>query len=201
MTRATPRSRSATTKLALPSSGAGTASTVNTAASPQQRDRRGRQEHVDGEQRHQDRAPVKDHLRHQGLGRREAEVDQQVAQSMCEVEEGQRDQNQQVELHDRVAQEADPGVVMAIRDTHDAQRPENPLDQDVDWYEECSDHTALRKHEPPKQVGQSRLVLDLLAHRPNPMRIAPITTDATNHMPNIAATITPDGSGLSNTFT
>src|SRR5487761_159190 len=92
---------------------------------------------------------------------------------------------------------------MAIRDTHDAQRPEYPLDQDVDRDQDRRQHAALGEHEPPEKVRERRLVLDLsyvLAHLPNPMRTAPITIDATSHRPNCDMTIRRDGTGLSNTL-
>ena len=72
-------------------------------------------------------------------------------------------------------------------------------------------HAALRKHEPPEQVGIRRLVLDRgvtvldgdglgLAHRPNQISTAPMTSDAMSHIPNCERTIRRDGTGLSRTL-
>src|ERR1700674_1398691 len=93
-------SRSATRKLALPSSGARNDSTVNTRRSPEgQRSRRHEQPHRD--QGHGNRTPIEDDLRQDALRRRHAEIDQQVTEPVREMEEREGDQGEQVELHDR----------------------------------------------------------------------------------------------------
>src|SRR5712664_271902 len=111
MTRPTPWSSSKTAKLALPSSGAGIASTVNIALT--QSDRNGRQKNPDGDQRDHDRTAVKDDLSGQALCGMQAKVDEQVAQAVREVKERRRDEHQQVQLDDGVAEQHDPGVVVA----------------------------------------------------------------------------------------
>src|ERR1044072_1554845 len=113
MTMATWRSVSATRKLALPSSGAGIASTVymplrRFAPPPYsvgrslERDRGGREQNVDRQQRDGDRSAVEKDLRGTPLRSVHSEVDDQVAQPVREVEERNRDQHEQVELDDRV---------------------------------------------------------------------------------------------------
>src|ERR1700680_1860035 len=198
MTTATRRSGSATRKLALPSSGARIVSTVNMRRSPQ-RYRRRRQEHPHGEQRHRHRAPIEDHLRRHTFGCRHAEIDQQVAQPVREMEEREGDEDEQVELHDRVGQDADPGVVVAINHRHYPQGPKDPLDDDVHWQDERDQSAALREHEPPEQVtqGHLRCPVGFLVHRPNPIRTAPMTIEATNQSPNIVRTIARGGTGRS----
>src|SRR5437763_2572197 len=160
ITMPSPRSGSATTKLALPSSGARTTSTVNIRLA--KLDRNGREEDVDRGQRHHGRAAVEDHLRGDALRGGDAEVDEQVAQAMGEVKERKRDQDEQVELHQRVAEDADPGVVVAVDDRHDAQWAEDALDQHVHGDEQGGDDSALGEHEPPEEMHQRRsLGLDL----------------------------------------
>src|SRR5205814_10679506 len=102
MTRPTPRSGSATRKLELPSSEAGIASTVYTSLA--EGDGRGRDEDVDRDQRDRHRAAVEKRLRGHALGRVEAEVDEQVAQAVREMEEREGDQDEKVELDQRVAE-------------------------------------------------------------------------------------------------
>src|SRR5579864_2963325 len=104
MTTPTPRSVSATRKLVFPSSGAGMASIVNIRLA--QRDRHCREEDPDRDQGDHDGAAVKDRLGGHALCRRHPEVDQQVAQPVREMEEGNRDQDQQVELDYGVAENA-----------------------------------------------------------------------------------------------
>src|ERR1700694_4836915 len=115
-TNPTPLSGSATRKLLFPSSWAGIAWTVNTAI-PTSLGRWAA------------------HLRRQSARRRHPQTDQEVTQPVREVEESQRYEGEQVELHDRVAEDADPGVVVAIHHMDHAQRPENALHQDV-----CREH-------------------------------------------------------------
>src|SRR5215472_5134656 len=94
-------SRSMTRKLALPSSSARTTSTLNTGESAEERD--GREQNPDGDENHDDRAAVEDHLCRDALRGRHTKVGEQVAQAVREVEESERDEHQQVELHQRVA--------------------------------------------------------------------------------------------------
>src|SRR5260370_11977859 len=110
MTSPTPRSVSATRKLALPSSDAGIASTVYIGSAA---DRDGRQENPDRDQGDQDRSAVEDDLRGHAPRGLQAQVDQQVADAVREVEERHRDEDQQVELDDRLAEGGGPGVVVA----------------------------------------------------------------------------------------
>src|SRR5258708_34685447 len=112
MTSPTPRSVSATRKLALPSSDAGIASTVYIGSAA---DRDGRQENPDRDQGDQDRSAVEDDLRGHAPRGLQAQVDQQVADAVREVEERHRDEDQQGELDDRVAEGGGPGVVVAGR--------------------------------------------------------------------------------------
>src|SRR2546430_7669067 len=93
ITMPVPCSGSATTKLALPSSGARTTSTVNIPLVELDRD--GREEDVDRDQRHHDGAAVEDHLRGDALRGGNAEVDEQVAQPMGEGEERKREKEEQ----------------------------------------------------------------------------------------------------------
>src|SRR2546423_3151985 len=116
ITRPTPLSVSATRKLALPSSGAGIASTVYIAL---ERDGRRGQENVDRQKDDEDGAAVEDDLGRNALGGRHAEVDEQVAEAVREVEEGHRDQDEQIELHDRVADDVGVGKT---GNAHEAQR-------------------------------------------------------------------------------
>src|SRR5207247_55797 len=90
----TPRSWSATRKLELPSSEAGTASTVYTSLA--ERDGRGREEDVDRDQRDRHRAAVEKRLRGHALGGVESEVDEEVAQAVREMEERKGDLDEQV---------------------------------------------------------------------------------------------------------
>src|SRR6267143_7150593 len=101
MTRPTPCSSSKTAKLALPSSGAGIASTVNMSLPKSNGD--GREKHPDRDERDHHGAAVEDGLRGHALRRVHPEVDQQVAQAVREVEERDRDQHQQVKLDDGIA--------------------------------------------------------------------------------------------------
>src|SRR5713226_8533294 len=98
MTRPTPCSSSKTAKLALPSSPAGIASTVNIS------ERDGGEEHPDRDERDHHCAAVKDNLRGHALGVVHAKVNQQIAAAVREMEERHRDQHQQVELDDWVAE-------------------------------------------------------------------------------------------------
>src|SRR5712692_1544544 len=163
-----------------------------------ERDRSGRQQHPDRDRRDHDRAAVKDHLRRQRPGCGHPEIDQEVAQPVREVEERERDEGEQVELHDRVAQDVYPGVVMPIHHVDDAQRPKHALDQDLDREHEGGQPAPIGEEEPPEQVGNGRLLTlrGVVVHRANPMRTAAITTDATSHSPNIVATIARGGTGL-----
>src|SRR2546430_9037869 len=214
MTRPTPRSWSATRKLELPSSEAGTASTVYTSLA--QRDGRGREEDVDRDQRDRDRAAVEKRLRGHALGGVESEVDEEVAQAVREMEERKGDQDEQIELDQRVAEHVDPRVVVAVDDVHEAQRAEDALDQDVDGDEEGGDPPALREHEPPEEVHQSwsaplrRLRrhlpmngegLGTLTHRANQMRTKPTTREASAHIPNMASEMSLEGMVRSRTLT
>src|SRR6202165_333884 len=201
MTTASRRAGSARRKLALPSSGARIASTVNTRRSPQG-DRGGRQKHPHGNQRHRHRAPVEDDLRRRAFGSRHAEIDQQVAQTVREMKERQGDQHEQVQLHDRVAQDADPGVIVSIHHGDNVQGSEDPLDQDVHRQHKGGKPAALREHKPPEQVAQRHLrrPFRFLDHRPNPIRTAPMTIDATSQRKNIVATIALGGTGRSSTL-
>src|SRR5450631_1197143 len=164
-TSPTPRSGSATRKLAFPSSGARNASTVNTASSADG-DRRGCQEDPDRDQRDGNRSAVEDHLRGDALGPGHAKVDEQVAQAVREKEERHSDQDQEVQLHDRVAQDAYPSVVVAVHHGHDAKRSENPLDEDVNRDQQRGQDASLREHEPPEEVHQGGplFVCDFRAH-------------------------------------
>src|SRR6202011_35031 len=108
-TKPTPLSVSATRKLLFPNSDAGTASTVYMALP--ERDWDGGQEHPDRDGRDHNCAAVEDHLRRQGSRRGHPQVDEQIAQPMREMEERHGNQDQQVEINDRVAEDADPGVV------------------------------------------------------------------------------------------
>src|SRR2546430_17137114 len=111
ITMPAPCSGSATTKLALPSSGARTTSTVNIPLAELDRD--GREEDVDRDQRHHDGAAVEDHLRGDALRGGNAEADGQGAQPKGEVEEKKRDQDEQGQLNHGGAEEPAPGGVRA----------------------------------------------------------------------------------------
>src|ERR1700716_434419 len=196
-TKPPPRSVSATRKLLFPNSEAGTASTVYMALP--ERDRRGRQEDPDCEGSDHDSAAVEDHLRRYGFRGRHPKVDEQVAQSMREMEERHSDEDKKVELHNRVAEDADPGVVVAVDHRHNSERAEYALDQDVDRHEDRGDHPTLREQEPPDEVGIGGLgvlgVADIV-HLANPTRTAAITAEATNHAANCDSTINRDGTPL-----
>src|SRR5579859_2225034 len=189
-----PRSASTMRKLAFPSSGAGSASTVNIHLSPY-RHRSRRQQDPDRDERDQHCTAVENHLRGRALGGRDAQVDEQVAQSVGEVKEGQRDQHEQVQLHDGIAEQADPGVVVTVDHVHEPERPQDALDQDVDRDEHSGDHAALREHEPPEQVREGGFagVSSLGAHRPNQISTKPITIEASAHRPNCDSTINLEG--------
>src|SRR5428012_19175 len=92
MPTAMPRPGAATRKLALPSSGARLASTVKTRRLPQ-RDRRRRQEHPYGDERHHHSAPIEEDLRRRAFTCRHAEIDEQVAQPVREMEKRERDED------------------------------------------------------------------------------------------------------------
>src|SRR5260370_12635291 len=203
MTSPTPRSVSATRKLELPSSGAGIASTVYTALAA---DRDGRQENPDRDQGDQDRPAVEDDLRGQASRGLQAQVDQQVADAVREVEERHRDEDQQVELDDRVAEGAGPGVVVAIDHRHDVERAQDALDQDVHRDQDRGDDAALGEEEPECEMAEGGCGDSLLpsgaarhlpmngedtfaAHRPSHTRKKPITPDATAHRANWERTI------------
>src|ERR1700730_14792184 len=117
---------------------------------------------------------------------------------MSEVKERHRDEHEQVELHDRVAQELDPRVVVAIGHTHDAQWSQDALDQYVDRDQDRGDHAALSEQEPPDEVRESGppLARGVVAHLANPMRTAAPTTQAANHIANCASTLNRDGTGF-----
>src|SRR5690348_10567858 len=200
MTTPTPWASSNATKLALPSSGAGTASTVYMGSLAAER--RCRQQDPDGDERHHHRAAVKDGLRRHAPRRMHAEVDQQVPQPVREVKERKHDQHQDVELHQRIAEEADPRVVVLVGHGHDAERPEDALDHDVDGEEQRGDDAALRKQEPEDQVIESRSLAGrrFVAHRANQMRTNATTAEAPAHAPNIARTISREGIGRSRTL-
>src|SRR5205807_5654850 len=149
MTRPTPRSVSATTKLVLPSSGAGIASTVYMGSAA---DRNRRQKDPDRDERDHDRTAVEDDLCGHALAGFETEVDEEIANAVREVKERRRDQDQQVELDDRIAEGIDPGVVVAVYHGHDVERTEDALDQDVDGNQDGRDDPALREQEPENQV-------------------------------------------------
>src|SRR6267143_5570725 len=195
MTRPTPCSSSMTAKLALPSSGAGIASTVNIS------ERDGGEEHPDRDERDEDRTAVKDDLCGHALGGVDTEVDQQVAQAMREMKERQRDQHQQVELDKRIAKHADPRVVVPVDDGHDAEGAKDALDQDVHRQKHSRDHPTLGEEEPPDEVHERRALSRLSAHRANQMSTNAMTADATAHNPNIASVISPDGRLRSRTLT
>src|SRR5428012_17948 len=92
MTTAMPRSGSATRKLALPSSGPRIVSPVHTPQLPQG-DRRRRQEHPYGDERHHHSAPIEEDLRRRAFSCRHAEIDEQVAQPVREMEKRERDED------------------------------------------------------------------------------------------------------------
>src|SRR5579864_4809893 len=197
MTRPTPRSASATRKLVLPSSGAGTASTVNIALA--ERERRRGQEDVDGEEHDHDRATVEDGLRREALGSRDAEVDQQVAQAVREVEERHGDEDQQVELDDGVAEHAE---VVRLHDLDHAERSEDALQHDVHGEQDRGDHPALGEHEPPEEVHErgSLWAFRLLSHRASHNSRKPITTVPPTQRANCDATIRRGEMGRSNSL-
>src|SRR6266581_3590347 len=177
MTRPTPLSVSATRKLVLPSSPAGTASTVY--MSLRQRDRHCREEDPDGDQRDDNRPAVEDGLRRHTLGCMHAEVHEEITQPMREMEERHRDQHQEVKLDDRVAEHRHPCVVMAVDNRHDAERTEDALDEDMHGDEHRGYHATLREQEPPDEVHIGRTAPHLGAHRANQIRTNPTTADAT----------------------
>src|ERR671923_588398 len=127
----------ASTKLAFPSSDARTPSTEYTALEGK---RRGRQEDVDGQQRDRDRAAVEHRLRRNCARGAHAEVDQEVAQAVREMEERHRDQDEQVELHDRVAEDRD---VVRLDDVDDAEWTEDALEDDVHRQQHGGENAAL----------------------------------------------------------
>src|SRR6266851_2574058 len=196
MTSPTPRSVSATTKLALPSSDAGIASTVYISSAA---DRDGRQENPDRDERDHDSAAIKHHLRRQALRCVQTKVDEQVTQSVREVEERHRDKHEKVQLHERVAQHRHPCVVMAVDHTHDTEGAQDALDQDVYRNQDCGDHAPGREREPIEEVHQIRSLSG--AHRPNQINVAPTTTEAAAQAPNIAAATSVEGSCRSKTLT
>src|ERR1700704_1963949 len=116
------------------------------------------------------------------------------------MEERDRDDDQEIELHDGIAKDADPGVVMAIHHRDYAERSENPLDQDVHGNEKGRDAPALREHEPPEQVGYRNLLFVFCAHLANPISTAAMTTEARAHKPNIVSTMRREGTGRSSTL-
>src|SRR4029077_19629963 len=197
MTTPTPRSVSATTKLVFPSSGAGTASTVYKALVEE---RCGRQQDPERYQSHDPGAAVKDHLRRHAFGRAHSDVDQEIAQPVGVVEEREREQDEEVELDQRVAQHVDPRVVMPVDHRGVAERPEDALDEHVDRQQESGQHAALREEEPPEQVRKRGSPPDIGAHRANQTRTNATTTEATSHIPNMASTIRRDGTGRSKTL-
>src|SRR2546423_9403238 len=130
MTMPTPRSVSATRKLALPSSPAGTASTVY--ISLPELDRDCRQENPDGDQGDYHGTAVGNDLRWQALRRFHAEVGEQVAHAVGDVKERHCDQHEQVQLDDGIAQHGHPGVVMAVDAGGNAPRNPGSLGQGKD---------------------------------------------------------------------
>src|SRR5437868_7929663 len=197
MTMPTPRSVSATRKLALPSSPAGTASTVY--ISLPELDRDCRQENPDGDQGDYHGTAVGNDLRWQALRRFHAEVGEQVAHAVGDVKERHCDQHEQVRLDGGIAQHGHPGVVMAVDDGDNAQRTQDALDQDMHRDKQRRDHAALSEQKPIDEVwigdtpSPSRPAADLPingedvfsnTHRANQMRTNPTTTEATAHKAN-----------------
>src|SRR5207237_1555385 len=108
----------AATALALPRWPAGPACTLY--MSLPELDRDCRQQNPDADQCDQDSSAVGDDLRGHALSGFYAEVGEQVANPVGDMKERHRDQHQQVELHDRIAEHGHPRVVVAIDDGHDA---------------------------------------------------------------------------------
>src|SRR5579859_6837853 len=135
-----PRSPSTMRKLAFPSSGAGSASTVNMHLSPYRHRSRDQQD-PDGDEGDQDRAAVEN----RGAGVLLAAGTPRSAQ------------HEQVELHNKIAEQAAPGVVVTVDHIHEPKRPQDALDQDVDRDQHRGDHAALHEHEPPEQVREGGL--------------------------------------------
>src|SRR5258708_22727564 len=211
MTSPTPRSVSATRKLALPSSDAGIASTVYIGSAA---DRDGRQENPDRDQGDQDRSAVEDDLRGHAPRGLQAQVDQQEADAVREVQERHRDEDEQGELDDRVAEGGGPGVVVAVDHRHDVERAQDALDQDVHRDQDRGGDGALGEEEPGDEVAEGGCGDSLLpsgaarhlpmngedtfaAHRPSHTRKKPITPDATAHRANWERTIRLDETGRS----
>src|SRR5438445_1855023 len=140
-TRPTPRSVSATRKLVLPSSPAGTASTVYMSLA--ELERYCRQENPDSDQSDCDSTAVGNDLRGHAFRRFHTEVGEQVANAVGDVKERHRDQHEQVELDDGIAEHGHPGVVVAVDDMDDAQRTQDALDQDMPRDQHRGDHAAL----------------------------------------------------------
>src|ERR1700694_3011309 len=145
-------------------------------------------------------APEKKRLRGHAFRGGYSEVHEQVAQAVCEVEEGQGDQDQDVELHQRVAQDADPGVVVLVHHGREVQRTKNSLHQDVHRQNERDQASAVREQKPEEEVWQGGLVSCLGAHLANPIKTAAMTMEARAPRPNIVRTITLGGTVLSMTF-
>ncbi len=130
----------------------------------------------------------------------DTEVHEEVAQPVRKVEERKHDQHQQVELDQRVANDVDPCVVVAVDDRDDAERAEDALDEHVHRKQKRSDHSALGEEEPEEEVTQ-RGPATRLAHRANQMSTNPTTADASAQVPNIVTTITCEGTGRSKSLT
>src|SRR6267143_3899407 len=190
-TRPTPRSGSATTKLALPNSPAGTASTVYMSLT--ELDRHCRQENPDRDQSDDHRSAVGNDLRGHALRRFHTEVGEQVSDPVGDVKERHCDQHEQVELDDRIAEHGHPGVVVAVNDGNDAEWTQDALDQDVHRDQHSRDDAALSEKKPIDEVrvgdapSPSRPAADLPmngedifpnAHRANQIRTNPTTTEA-----------------------
>src|SRR5947208_9023692 len=199
MTSPMPRSVSATRKLALPSSPAGTASTVYMSLPDLDRDCR--EENPDGDQCDHDRSAVGNDLRGHALRRFHTEVGEQVADPVGDVEERNGDQHEKVQLHDRIAEHGHPRVVVAVDDGDDAERTEDALDQHVHRNQHSRDHAALGEQEPIDEVRVGDAPAGFGAHRANQMRTNPTTTEATAQRANWARMMSCDGSGRSRTLT